>query len=87
MHDERPPALEPDATPSRQDLNVELARLAVEADVRWFSMRSDAHSAFELSFLPFGMATASLAGMPRERVLNYRPAREVVAWADALRGS
>ncbi len=77
-------AVELDATPARQDLNVELARLAVAAGVRWYSIGSDAHSAFELGFLPFGMATAALAGVPRERVLNYRPAREVRAWAAAL---
>ena len=77
-------AVELDATPSRQDLNVELARLAVAAGVRWYSIGSDAHSAFELGFLPFGMATGALAGVPRERVLNYRPAAEVRAWAAAL---
>jgi histidinol phosphatase-like PHP family hydrolase len=77
-------AVEIDATPNRQDLNVELARIAVASGVRWFSIGSDAHSALELEFLPFGMAIASLAGVPRERVLNYLPADDVVAWARAL---
>jgi putative hydrolase len=77
-------AVELDATPSRQDLNVDLARIAVAAGVRWFSIGSDAHSAFELGFLPFGMATAAAAGVPRERVLNYLPAEEVQRWAQAL---
>jgi putative hydrolase len=77
-------AIELDATPARQDLNVDLARIAVAAGVRWFSMGSDAHSAFELGFLPFGMAIAAAAGVPRERVLNYLPPDEVVAWAAAL---
>ncbi len=77
-------AVELDATPSRQDLSVELARVASAAGVRWFSIGSDAHSAAELEFLPFGMATAALAGIPRDRVLNYRPASEVVAWAKEL---
>ena len=80
-------AVELDATASRQDLNVDLARVAVSAGVRWFSIGSDAHSAFELGFLPFGMATAALAGVPQERVLNYRSVEEIVAWADALRSS
>jgi len=74
-------AVELDATPSRQDLSVELATLAAAAGVRRFSIGSDAHSAAELEFLPFGMATAALAGIPRDHVLNYRPASEVVAWA------
>ena len=74
-------ALELDATVWRQDLNVELATIAREEGVEWFSIGSDAHSAFELGFLPFGMATAALAGIPRERILNYRPVGFVRAWA------
>lgn len=77
-------AIELDATPARQDLNVDLARVAVAAGVRWYSIGSDAHSAFELDFLPFGMAVASAAGVPRERVLNYLSADEVARWAREL---
>ena len=80
-------AVELDATVARQDLDVELARAANEEGVQWFSIGSDAHNAAELAFLPFGMATAALADIPRERVLNYRSADEVVAWADALGAS
>ncbi|HYF11738.1 MAG TPA: hypothetical protein VEC09_05510 [Actinomycetota bacterium] len=82
-------AIELDATVWRQDLNVELATIAREEGVRWFSIGSDAHTAFELEFLPFGMATAALAGIPRERILNYRPVEFVRAWAqgeDAIEG-
>ncbi len=78
-------AVELDATPARQDLGVELARVAEAEGVGWFSIGSDAHAAHELEFLPFGMATAVLAGIPRERILNYRPVEEVIAWAAALR--
>jgi histidinol phosphatase-like PHP family hydrolase len=78
-------AVELDATPARQDLSVELARVAVAEGVPWFSIGSDAHSALELEFLPFGLATASLAGIPRERILNYRTVEEVVAWGAELR--
>jgi histidinol phosphatase-like PHP family hydrolase len=60
---------------------VELATLAREEGVQWFSIGSDAHVAAELEFLPFGFATASLAGIPRERVLNYRSAEEIRVWA------
>jgi DNA polymerase (family 10) len=77
-------ALELDATVWRQDLNVELATIAREEGVPWFSIGSDAHTAMELEFLPFGMATAALAGIPRERILNYRPVGFVRSWA--LRG-
>lgn len=78
-------AVEIDATPARQDLNVELARVAVTSGVRWFSIGSDAHTAAELEFLPFGLAIAALAGVPRDRVLNYLTADEVNAWARTLR--
>jgi len=74
-------ALELDATVWRQDLNVELATIAREEGVQWFSIGSDAHSAEELGFLPFGMATAARAGIPRDRILNYRPVAFVRAWA------
>jgi putative hydrolase len=77
-------ALELDATVWRQDLNVELATLAREEGVEWFSIGSDAHAARELELLPFGMATAALAGIPRERILNYRPVAFVRSWV--LRG-
>jgi putative hydrolase len=78
-------AVELDATPARQDLSVELARIARAEGVRWFSVGSDAHTSFELEFLPFGLATAALAGITRERILNYRTFAEVVAWGAELR--
>jgi histidinol phosphatase-like PHP family hydrolase len=74
-------AVELDATPARQDLNVELATIAREEGVEWFSIGSDAHTAMELEFLPFGMATAALADIPRERILTYRPVEFVRSWA------
>ena len=74
-------ALELDATPARQDLGVELATLAREEGVEWFSIGSDAHTATELEFLPFGMATAALAGIRRDRILNYRSVGFVRSWA------
>jgi histidinol phosphatase-like PHP family hydrolase len=77
-------ALELDATVWRQDLNVELATIAREEGVAWFSIGSDAHSAEELAFLSFGMATAALAGISRERILNYRTAEFVRSWAREL---
>ena len=78
-------ALEIDATPARQDLDVDLARSAVRAGVRWFSIGSDAHAVSELEALPFGLAIAALAGVPRDRVLNYQSAAFISAWAAGLR--
>ena len=77
-------AVELDATVWRQDLNVALATLAREEGVRWFSIGSDAHSELELEFLSFGMATAALAGIERDRILNYRSIDFVRSWAREL---
>jgi putative hydrolase len=80
-------ALELDATVWRQDLNVELATLAREEGVEWFTIGSDAHAARELELLPFGMAIAALAGIPRGRILNYRPREFVHGWVHELRST
>jgi histidinol phosphatase-like PHP family hydrolase len=80
-------ALELDATVWRQDLNVELATLAREEGVEWFTIGSDAHAARELALLPFGMAIAALAGIPRERVLNYHPLDFVRRWVRERRSA
>jgi histidinol phosphatase-like PHP family hydrolase len=80
-------ALELDATVWRQDLNIELATLAREEGVEWFTIGSDAHAARELELLPFGMAIAALAGIPRERVLNYHPLDFVRRWVQERRSA
>jgi histidinol phosphatase-like PHP family hydrolase len=58
----------------------------VAAGVAWFSMGTDAHSPGELANLPFGMATAALAGVRRDQLLIYRSAEQVSAWARELNG-
>lgn len=77
-------AVELDATVWRQDLNVALATLAQEEGVQWFSIGSDAHNELELEFLSFGMATAALAGIERDRILNYQSIEFVRSWAGEL---
>jgi histidinol phosphatase-like PHP family hydrolase len=77
-------AVELDGSPRRQDLPVALARIAAAEGVSWFTMGSDAHSAEELANLRVAMAIAARAGIPRERILNYRPADDVRAWAAGL---
>ena len=62
-------ALEIDAYPDRQDLDVERLR-AVAASGAWVSIGTDAHTTGELVFLELGVAAAILAGISRERVLN-----------------
>jgi histidinol phosphatase-like PHP family hydrolase len=76
-------AFEIDASPYRQDLDVDLLRLAVEAGVR-ISIGTDAHSIYELGYMEFGLAAAILAGVPRERILNFQPLEDVLAWTKQL---
>ena len=77
-------ALEIDAFPDRQDLQVELLELARDAGA-WISIGSDAHTLDELDHLELGEAAAIRAGITEDRVLNLRSADEVVAWAAAKR--
>ena len=67
-------ALEIDAYPDRQDLDVERLRI-VAAEGASVSIGTDAHTPDELVFLEIGIASAILAGIPRERVLNVLSAR------------
>jgi DNA polymerase (family 10) len=78
-------ALEIDSFPDRQDLNVELLELARDVGVR-ISIGTDAHSVAELRFIEFGLAAAIRARIPRERILNYMPRDELLAWAAEVRG-
>jgi putative hydrolase len=77
-------ALEIDAFPDRQDLQVELLEVARDAG-GWISIGSDAHSPDELDHLELGEAAAIRAGIPEDRILNLRSADEVVVWAAAKR--
>lgn len=73
-------ALEIDAYPDRQDLNVDLLELAREARVK-ISIGTDAHSTSELRFMEFGLAAAIRAGIPRDGILNFMPRKDVLRWA------
>ena len=75
-------AVEIDASPHRQDLDVELLEVARESGVR-ISIGTDAHSMRELGYMEFGLAAAIRAGIPKERILNFQPVEEILAWAAA----
>jgi DNA polymerase (family 10) len=70
-------ALELDCHPARQDLDVDLLRLAAEHGA-WISVGTDAHSRGELDHIDIGVATIALAGIPTERILNLLPADELI---------
>jgi histidinol phosphatase-like PHP family hydrolase len=77
-------ALEIDASPDRQDLNVEVLRIAADAGAR-ISIGTDAHQPAELAFMELGLAAALLAGVPKERILNYGSVEDLLAWTASLR--
>lgn len=79
-------AIEMNAYPDRQDVGVELLTLAAECGA-WVSIGTDSHHPEELRFVTLGLASAHLAGLPRERIVNYLSAPELVEWARAARGS
>ena len=79
-------AVEIDAHPNRQDLNIELLRLARDAGVR-ISIGTDAHYQHELSFIDIGLSAAIAAGIPRERILNFMTAEELTGWARSTRSA
>ena len=69
-------ALEIDCDPARMDLSPEMARLACEYGCT-FSLDADAHAPAEFAYVPMGLWMARRAGIPRERILNFRPLGEL----------
>ena len=72
-------ALEVDAYPDRQDLDVELLRLAARHEV-WVAVDTDSHHPVDLDAMPLGIAALIEAGVPRERVINALAPDELVEW-------
>jgi histidinol phosphatase-like PHP family hydrolase len=78
-------AAEIDSYPDRQDLSLDLVRLAAKAECR-ISLGTDAHGPGQLRFMEFGAAAALLAKVKRDRILNFMGRDELLAWAARLRG-
>ncbi len=72
-------AVEIDGDPWRQDIDHQLARLALEAGCV-FALDSDAHSPSELRNAEYAIAHARLAGIPRDRVVNCWPTERLLTW-------
>jgi histidinol phosphatase-like PHP family hydrolase len=73
-------AIEIDGDPSRQDVDFELAKQAIEAGCL-FALDSDAHSSAELDYADTAIAHARLAGVPKARVINTWPLEKLLGWA------
>ncbi len=72
-------ALEVDAYPDRQDLDVELLRTASRHEV-WFAVDTDSHHPVDLAAMPLGIAALIEAGVPRARVINTFEHDELLQW-------
>jgi histidinol phosphatase-like PHP family hydrolase len=79
-------ALEIDSWPDRQDLDVENLHAVAAAGCR-VAIDTDAHASDELAFVEFGLATAIRAGIRRDRVVNFLPRAELLAWSRARRAA
>ncbi|HSS94592.1 MAG TPA: PHP domain-containing protein [Candidatus Dormibacteraeota bacterium] len=65
-------ALEIDCDPARMDLSPEHARLALECGCD-FSLDADAHAPAEFTYVHMGAWMARRAGIPMDRILNFKP--------------
>jgi putative hydrolase len=77
-------ALEIDCYPDRQDLNVELLKIARDHGTR-ISLGTDAHHGWQLEFIDLGLAAALRAKIPAGRILNFMPILELKTWAKCVR--
>ncbi|MBS2036878.1 PHP domain-containing protein [bacterium] len=73
-------AVEIDCFPDRQDLDVARLELARQAGCH-ISIGTDAHAAHQLHFMELGLEAAWRAGIPEHRILNFKSAQEIRAWA------
>jgi putative hydrolase len=64
-------AVEIDCDPARMDLSPEMARLALECGCN-FALSSDAHAPEELAYVPMAAWMARRAGIPADRILNFK---------------
>jgi histidinol phosphatase-like PHP family hydrolase len=73
-------AIEIDGDPARQDLDHDVAHLAVDAGCV-FALDSDAHGAADFEYAETAIAHARIAGIPAERVINCWPIERLLEWA------
>lgn len=76
-------ALEIDCYPDRQDLNVQLLKIARDKGTQ-ISLGTDAHHSWQLEFIDLGLATALRAKIPVDRILNFMPVLALKKWAQRL---
>jgi len=77
-------AVEIDGYPDRQDLSLDLLKLAKKAGCR-ISLGTDSHDPQQLRFMDYSLAAVIQAGIPKDRILNFMNADALRAWARTVR--
>lgn len=77
-------ALEIDGYPDRQDLSLDLLKVAKKAGCR-ISLGTDSHDPLQLRFMDYSLAAAVKAGIAKERILNFMTADELLSWVKSVR--
>jgi histidinol phosphatase-like PHP family hydrolase len=77
-------ALEIDCYPDRQDLNVDLLKIARRQGTR-ISLGTDAHHQWQLEFIELGLGAALRAKIPAERIVNFMPTLDLKTWVRRIR--
>src|SRR5204863_1042479 len=77
-------AVEIDAYPDRQDLNLSLLKIARRCETR-ISMGTDAHHPWQLEFIDLALAAVLIAKIPLERVINFMSLSQLRTWVARLR--
>lgn len=77
-------AVEIDGYPDRQDLNLDLLRMAKKAGCR-ISFGTDSHGPSQLRFMQYSAAAALKAGVRQDRILNCMPLDKLLRWTHAVR--
>ena len=77
-------AVEIDAYPDRQDLSLDLVKIAKRSGCR-ISLGTDSHDPLQLRFMDYALASVIKAGVKHDRVLNFMSVRELMSWAASVR--
>src|SRR5947199_10564211 len=77
-------AVEIDAYPDRQDLNLGLLQIVKRCGTR-ISIGTDAHHPWQLEFIDLALPAALAAKIPADRIVNFMSLNELRAWVESVR--
>jgi histidinol phosphatase-like PHP family hydrolase len=77
-------AVEIDAYPDRQDVDLSLLKIAKRCGTR-ISMGTDAHHPWQLEFIDLALAAALKAKIPAERIVNFMSLDRLRDWVAGVR--